>query len=92
MRGERDKPPAHSYGPFFLLLDPIRGDAMVAKRNGRMGLAIHWWRFRSGWLTPRPEGCLRVSNETATALAGLVEPEIAAGNTVEYECMEVEDG
>ena len=87
---EANKPPAHSYGPFFLLLDPTDGDALIAKTNGRVGLAIHGGDPASDGSLRATEGCLRVSNETATALAGLVEPGVTAGRPVEYECFEGE--
>jgi L,D-transpeptidase catalytic domain len=89
VRVEHNKPPAHSYGPFFFLLDPIEGDALVAKTNGRTGLAIHGGDPAPDGALRATEGCLRVSNETAAALVRLVEPELAAGRSVEYECTEV---
>lgn len=67
-----NKPPVRSYGPCFILLDPILGDALTAEEAERAGLAIHGG-------DPTPEGtlrsslgCLRVSNTTSTLLAGLV--------------------
>src|SRR2546427_11222285 len=83
VRVEHDKSPTHSYGPRFLLLDPIDGDALIAKKNGRAGLAIHGGDSAPDGSLRATEGCLRVSNETALAVAGLVEPELAAGRTVE---------
>jgi hypothetical protein len=73
-----DKAPRASYGPFFLLLDPVAGDALRAKENGRTGLAIH-----GGDPDPKPgpygplratEGCLRVSNGDVAQIAALVRP------------------
>ena len=90
VRVEKDKPPAHSYGPCFLLLDPVGGDALIAKQNGRSGLAIHGGDPAPDGSLRATEGCLRVSNATATVLAGFIDPELAAERAVEYECKEEE--
>ena len=87
---EHDKSPAHSYGPFFFLLDPLGGDALIAKENGRSGLAIHGGDPAGDGSLRATEGCLRVSNAAVTALSGLVEPELAAGRAVLYECSAIE--
>lgn len=66
---ERDKQPPHSYGPYFLLLDPIAGDALSAKLNGRTGLALHGGGpSSSGGLRPT-EGCLRTTDEAIVKIA-----------------------
>lgn len=83
---QHDKAPVHSYGPFFLLLDPIGGDALIAKTHGRAGLAIHGGDPAADGSLRATEGCLRVTNDTAIRLAALVEPELAAGREVRYEC------
>lgn len=68
---QRDKPTAHTYGPFFLLLNPTGGDALVAKRNGRTGLAIHGGDpNESGDLRPT-FGCLRLRNDDVAAIAAM---------------------
>jgi len=90
VRVEQDKSPAHSYGPFFFLLDPVDGDAEIAKRNGRTGLAIHGGDPTADGSLRATEGCLRITNAAATALAGFVKPELSAGRAVSYECTEAE--
>lgn len=72
---QADKQPARSYGPFFLLLDPVSGDAWKGRQNGRAGIAIH-----GGDPAPDPtpwgplratDGCLRTENEAVTQIAKL---------------------
>ena len=89
---ERDKSPAHSFGPFFLLLDPTSGDALIAKTNDRKGLAIHGGDPVADGSLRATEGCLRVSNATVVSIAGLVQPELAAGRPVIYECADLTTG
>jgi hypothetical protein len=58
------------YGPHNVLrLTPIGGNALLAQRNGRSGIAIHGGDLREGQLRPTL-GCVRVSNE---AMADIVE-------------------
>lgn len=69
---QHDKPTPQTFGPFFILLDPITGDALRGKQNGRQGIAIH-----GGDPTPdgglrATKGCLRITNEAVTFLAALV--------------------
>lgn len=61
----------HSYGPNGQVsLDPIRGQALMAKANGRTGLWIHggdpsankWQIANWGGLRPT-HGCLRLAND-----------------------------
>ena len=83
---EQNKPPAHSYGPFFFRLVPVAGQALEAWHAGRRGLGIH-----GGDLGPdsrlRPTfGCLRCDDGTMETLAKLVAPELTAGRPVLYEC------
>ena len=89
---ERDKPTAHSFGPFFLLLDPTGGDALIAKTNNRTGLAIHGGDPAADGSLRATEGCLRVTNAAAVSIAGLVQPELAAGRPVIYECADLTTG
>src|SRR2546427_13097796 len=74
VRVEHDKSPTHSYGPRFLLLDPIDGDALIAKKNGRAGLAIHGGGFSPRGAPRAPEGGLLVGKGTAPAGGGLGRP------------------
>ncbi len=72
----RDKQPAASFGPYFILLDGVSGDALLAAQNGRAGIAIH-----GGDSDPKPgpygalratKGCLRVSNDDVASIAAAV--------------------
>jgi len=69
---QADKPTFHTYGPFFLLLDPVSGDALKAKKNGRTGIGIHGGDPATeetpwGWLRAT-DGCLRTTNDAITAI------------------------
>lgn len=77
-----------TYGPVRILLDPIAGDALEAKKNGRTGLCIHGGPTRAGELRAT-HGCLRVDDATARALALAIEPELALHHHVEYLCEQV---
>ena len=77
-----------AYGPVRLALDPIADDALVAKQNGRNGLAIHGGPTRDGALRAT-FGCLRVDDETAEALAVAAEARLKEGKVVDYICEEV---
>ena len=85
---QRDKPTPHSFGPFFLLLDPTGGDALIAKKNGRAGLAIHGGDPAADGSLRATEGCLRVTNAASVSIGELVAAELAAGRPVIYECSE----
>lgn len=78
--------PAHSYGPCFMLLDPIGGEALEAKQNGRSGIGIHGGDPGAGGILRATFGCLRLENEAAAAAGHLVDMAMAEG-PVEYECM-----
>lgn len=67
-----NKPPFKSYGPCFILLDPIGGEALTAEHAERKGLAIHGGDLTSEGTLRATSGCLRISNACATILAGLV--------------------
>jgi len=68
--GESD---LHTYGSFpSVLLDPISGDALKAKKNGRAGLMIHGGGpSASGRLRPT-HGCIRLSEANQRDLVSLV--------------------
>ncbi len=83
---EKDKQPEHSYGPYFFLLDPVDGEALVAKQNGREGLAIHAGDMTETHGLRATEGCLRIYTPDARVLNDLVAPELALGHTVVYQC------
>lgn len=83
--------PADSYGPAFLALDPIDGEALTAKQNGRAGLGIHGGRLGGGGILRATYGCLRVEDAVAEALGLLVTRELEAGRPVFYRCRPEEE-
>ena len=83
---EPNKQPWRSYGPFFVRLLPISGEALRGWEEGRRGLGLH-----GGDLGPdstlRPTyGCLRCDNETMEAVVKLLMVEFGAARPVVYEC------
>jgi hypothetical protein len=79
--------PADAYGPVFLPLEPLDGEALAARERGRSGFGIHGGRLHpDGGLRPT-FGCLRVDDDAAVALARLVAAEHATGRDVLYECL-----
>lgn len=77
-----NKPPVSSYGPCFILLDPIDGEAVKAEDAERRGLAIHGGNPTADGGLRATEGCLRTTNAAMTILAGL------AKVGMEYVCEE----
>jgi len=84
---EQSKQPARSYGPFFLRLFPIGGEAKAAWEAGRRGLGIHGGDLRPGGNLRPTYGCLRLDNETLEVAAKAVAAEFAAGRVVNYDCI-----
>lgn len=82
-KAEREK-----FGPVRLALDPVAGAAFDAKKNGRTGLCIHGGPTRDGKLRAT-NGCLRVDDATAEALAGPADEQLRAGGDVTYVCEEI---
>jgi len=54
----------------YIMMEPIGGDALVARRNGRSGLWIHGGVLRNGQLRPT-FGCVRVDDSTMALLISL---------------------
>ena len=83
---EPGKLPAHTYGPCFLLLDPVSGDALIAKQNHRAGLGAHGGDpGQPGTLNElrATDGCLRTTNEAMT----IIYPQVQVGDL--YVCDEL---
>ena len=77
-----------SYGPMRIRLDPISGDALSAKENGRTGIDIHGGDSvtlpgRTG--LKQTQGCVRVSNENIQLIDNIVKNNRDARNTPAYE-------
>lgn len=77
-----------SYGPVRLVLDPVAGDALIAKQNGRAGLAIHGGPTRDGALRAT-FGCLRIDDDSAEALGIAAASQLKSGRVVDYVCDEI---
>src|SRR5574341_1177802 len=59
-----------TYGPYFLLLDPLEGEALEAKLHGRAGLGIHGGRLHGDGRLRETYGCLRLDNDAVETLFG----------------------
>jgi hypothetical protein len=84
----RNPMPTDTYGPAFLRLAPVSGQAWEARRNGRSGLGIHGGRLGPGDTLRATYGCLRMDNDAVDRLAALVEKQLGAIGEVFYECHE----
>jgi hypothetical protein len=78
--------PERSYGPAFLRLNPVSGEAWEGRRNGRTGLGIHGGDLGAGGILRATYGCLRVDNDVADRLADLVEKQLGDIGEAWYEC------
>lgn len=77
--------PGKTYGPHPVIrLEPVSGDALTAKSNGRKGLLIHGGTLRDGVLRPT-HGCIRVDDDTQEKL---VERIRAFGGSCDVEVQE----
>jgi len=83
----------HSYGPVKIDIQPadLSSDDECATREnaegGDDGILIHGGDPQADGVSLRATyGCLRVSNETARALALVIKAAMAAGEHVEYNC------
>jgi hypothetical protein len=82
------------FGPFFIRLEPLDGEALRAKEAGRSGFGIHGGKpGQKG--TPNQlratYGCLRVSNGVVAVLAGMLKGHLAADRLVRYECRVIDE-
>lgn len=78
-----------TYGPVRIRLEPVAGDALKAKANGRTGICIHGGGLNAAGELRATHGCLRVDDDTAVALAVAVETELKAGRSVGYACEQI---
>lgn len=76
-----------TYGPFFLRLNPVAGQAWEARQNGRTGIGIHGGRPHADGRLRETYGCLRLYNADLEGLVDVLIPALAAGDVV-YECKE----
>jgi hypothetical protein len=73
----------HTYGAYpSVLLDPVSGDALTAKDNGRSGLMIHGGAPGTGGKLRPTFGCIRVAEDDERDLAALIVHSLLASSTV----------
>lgn len=77
---------AGRYGPWFLRLDPLGGEALMAKQNGRAGIGIHGGNPHADGRLRETFGCLRLTDEATQRVGDLVVAQLA-GAPVLYECL-----
>lgn len=82
-----DPKPRDSYGPAFISLAPVSGQAWQARLNGRTGIGIHGGKLGANDILRVTYGCLRMADDDLVRLIELIEPQIASGE-VYYECCE----
>lgn len=77
-----------TYGPHPVIrLEPVSGDALKAKQNGRKGLLNHSGTTRDGQLRPT-FGCIRDDDDTQEKLVNLIQ---AHGGQCDYVIEERKD-
>lgn len=77
--------PAYNYGPdAVIVLDPLSGDALTAKQNGRTGLLIHGGAPGENGRLRATHGCIRLSNADMAAL--LLALRAASNNATQFRC------
>jgi len=65
--------PAYNYGASgAIVLDPVSGDAVTAKANGRRGLLIHGGAPGTGGRLRATHGCIRLSDGDMAALIAAI--------------------
>ncbi|MBS1825574.1 MAG: L,D-transpeptidase [Acidobacteria bacterium] len=71
---ERTPANERMYGPQGVItLDPLSGQAKVAKENGRFGLLIHGGALNAAGRLRPTFGCLRLANESMQSVLAAVE-------------------
>lgn len=80
-----DPKPALSYGPVFIAINPVGGEAWEARLAGRTGFGIHGGALHEDGRLRETYGCLRVDDDTVLALAERLEEERKGGREVFYE-------
>lgn len=80
----RDPKPVDTYGPAFISLNPVSGEAWQGRINDRKGIGIHGGKLGPNGMLRATYGCLRMTNEDLVKLVELIEPHLAEG--IFYEC------
>ncbi len=79
---------ADTYGPCFIRLRPVSGQAWDARKNGRDGFGAHGGKLHADGRLRETLGCLRLDNDAVEHVGRMVEAELKAGREVFYECRE----
>jgi len=77
------KQPGRSYGPAFLLLAAVDGDALLAALHGREGIVIHGGDPTADGGLRAAEGCLRTTNDAMDQICAM------SPTGWEYDCEDV---
>lgn len=77
--------PFRSYGPAFIRIDPLRGEALIAKDSGREGFGIHGGAVHPDGRLRETHGSLRLDNDALVDLVSLIEPWLIV-QYLFYEC------
>ena len=85
---ESDTKKRHSYGPYFIQLNPVSGDAWTARQNGRTGIGLHGGDLAADGSLRATYGCGRLDNDVLERLVALLRPQIDANTSIFYECTE----
>lgn len=88
---EREAREWHTYGPFFIRLRGIEGEALKAMAD-RSGIGLHGGAPGEGNTLRATFGCCRLDDQNIQRLGDLVREELAAGRFVFYECQELRPG
>lgn len=79
---------AATYGPFFIRLNPVAGQAWEARLAGRSGFGAHGGKLHEDGRLRETFGCLRLDDAAIKDVAGMVLEEQKAGREVFYEARE----
>ena len=86
---ESDTKKRHSYGPYFISLSPVSGDAWTARQNGRTGIGLHGGDLAADGSLRATFGCGRLANDALERLVvDHLRPALDAGTAIFYECTE----
>jgi hypothetical protein len=73
-----------TYGPAFIRLNPISGEALEAKRNGRTGIGLHGGALHPDGRLRETFGCNRADDTDIDTIATMLERHGFVGAI--YEC------
>lgn len=80
-----------TYGKFFIKLDPLNGEALKAKEQGRTGLGIHAGKLHEDHRLRETFGCLRIDADTLEYFVDRIREQFLASRVVLYECRLIQE-